>query len=61
MTFAYYGAADALQGLTLMHEKGQKLTKNWLKKLEGIIFHEFYIKSHWLCRISRGPCNHCRK
>ena len=44
MTFAYYGGADAVKGLKQMHEKGQKVTKNSLKKLEGIIFPEFYKK-----------------
>ena len=44
MTFAYYGGGDAVECLRLMHEKRQKLTKNALKKLECIIYPEFYKK-----------------
>ena len=42
MTFAYYAGPEAVKGLQTLHEKGEKVTKNALKKLEGIILPEFY-------------------
>ena len=42
MTFVYCGRADAVQGLRLLHETGYQVTKDSLKKLEGIAFPEFY-------------------
>ena len=42
MTFAYYSGADALKDLRQMHQKGQKVTKNSLKKLENVVFPDFY-------------------
>ena len=44
MTFAYYAGPDAVKGLQRLHEKGERVSKNALKKLEGIIFPEFYKK-----------------
>ena len=42
MTFAHYGGGAVVERLRFMHEKGPKVTKNTLKKLEGIIHPEFY-------------------
>ena len=42
MTNAYYAAPGAVKGSRRLHEKGQKVSKTLLKKLEGIIFPEFY-------------------
>ena len=42
MTFAYYGRQDAVEGLKTMDERGQKLTTKSLKKLEGVMYPEFY-------------------
>ena len=42
MTFAYYAGPEAVKGLQTFHDKGEKFTKNALKKLEGIILLEFY-------------------
>ena len=44
MTFAYYGGQDAVDGLKAMDERGEKLTKNSLKKLEGIMYPQYYKK-----------------
>ena len=44
MTFAYYVGPDAVKGLKWLHEKGEKVSKNALNKLQGIIFPEFYKK-----------------
>ena len=44
MTLAYYGGADAVKGLKHLHETGQKVMKNSLKKMEGVIFPELYKK-----------------
>ena len=44
MTFAYYAGLEAVKGLQKFHDKGGKVTKNALKKLEGIILPEFYKK-----------------
>ena len=44
MTFAYYAGPEAVKGLQTFHEKGEKVTKNALKKLEGIILPKFYKK-----------------
>ena len=43
-TFAYYAGPEAVKGLQKFHDKGQKLTKNALKKLDGILMPEFYKK-----------------
>ena len=43
-TFAYYSGPDAVKGLQKFHDKGEKVTKNALKKLEGIILPVFYKK-----------------
>ena len=44
ITFAYYAGADAVKGLQKLHDKGEKVLKNALKELEGIILPEFYKK-----------------
>ena len=44
MTFAYYAGPEAVKGLQKFHDKGEKVTKNALKKLDGILFPEFYNK-----------------
>ena len=36
MTFAYYAGPEAVKGLQKFHDKGKKVTKNALKKLDGI-------------------------
>ena len=42
MMFAYYAGLDAVKGLQQLHEKGERVSKNALKKQEGIIFPDFY-------------------
>ena len=44
MTIAYYASPDAAKGVRRLHEKGEKVWKNWLKKLEGIMLPEIYKK-----------------
>ena len=44
MTFAYYAGPEAVEGLQKFHEKGEKVTKNALKKLDGFLLPEFYRK-----------------
>ena len=44
MTFAYYAGPEAVKGLQKSHDKGEKVTKNALKKLDGILLPEFYKK-----------------
>ena len=44
MTFAYYAGLEAVKGLQKFHDKGEKVTKNALKKLDGILLPEFYNK-----------------
>ena len=44
MTFAYYAGPEAVKGLQKFHEKGEKVTKNALKKLDGILLPGFYKK-----------------
>ena len=44
MTFAYYAGPEAVKGLQRFHDKGEKVTKNALKKLDGILMPEFYKK-----------------
>ena len=34
----------AVKGLQKFHDKGEKFTKNTLKKLDGILLPEFYMK-----------------
>ena len=43
-TFAYYAGPEASKGLQKFHDKGEKVTKNTLKKLDGILLPEFYKK-----------------
>ena len=44
MTFAYYAGPEAVRGLQKSHDKGENVTKNALKKLDGILMLEFYKK-----------------
>ena len=44
MTFAYYACLEAVKGLQKFHDKGEKVTKNALKTLDGIPLPEFYKK-----------------
>ena len=44
MTFAYYAGPEVVKGLQNFHDKGEKVTKNALKKLDGILMPEFYKK-----------------
>ena len=42
LTFAYYAGPEVVKGLQKFHDKGEKVTKNALKKLDGILLPEFY-------------------
>ena len=44
MTFAYYAGPEAVKGLQKFHDKGDKVTRNALKKLDGILLPGFYKK-----------------
>ena len=44
MTFTYYAGPEAVKGLQKFHDKGKKVTKNALSKLDGILLPEFYKK-----------------
>ena len=44
MTFAYYAGPEAVKGLQKFHDKGEKVTKNALKKLDRILMPEWYKK-----------------
>ena len=44
MTFAYYAGPEAVKDLQKFRYKGEKVTKNALKKLDGILLPEFYKK-----------------
>ena len=44
MTFAYYAGPEAVKGLQRFHDKGEKVMKNALKKLDRILLPEFYNK-----------------
>ena len=44
MTFAYYAGPEAVKGLQKFDNKGEKVTKNALKKPEGILLPQFYKK-----------------
>ena len=44
MTSAYYAGLEAVKGLQKVHDKGEKVTKNALKKLDGILLPKFYKK-----------------
>ena len=41
MTFAYYAGPKAVKGLQKFHDKGEEVTKNAPKKLDGILMAEF--------------------
>ena len=45
MTFAYYAGPEAVKGLQKFHDKREKVTKNALEKLDGILSPEFYKKA----------------
>ena len=44
MMFAYYAGPEAVKGLQKFHDKGEKVTKNALKKLDRILLPKFYMK-----------------
>ena len=44
MTFAYYAGPEFVKGLQKFHDKGEKVTKNALRKLDGILLPDFYRK-----------------
>ena len=44
MTFAYYAGQEAVKGLQKFRDKGEKVTKNALKKLDGTLLLDFYKK-----------------
>ena len=44
MTFAYYAGPEAVKGLQKFHHKGEKVTKNALKKMDRILLPGFYKK-----------------
>ena len=44
MTFAYYAGQKAVQGLQRIHDKGEKVRKNALQKLDGILLPDLYKK-----------------
>ena len=41
MTFAYYAGPEAVKGLQKFHNKGENITKNALKKLDGTCCRSF--------------------
>ena len=44
MMIAYYAGLEAVKGLQKFHDKGDKVTKNALNKLDGLLMPEFYKK-----------------
>ena len=44
MTSANYAGPEGVKGLQKFHDKGKKVTKNALKKLDWILLPEFYKK-----------------
>ena len=44
MTFAYSAGPEAVKALQKFHDKGEKVTKNALKKLDRILLPEFSTK-----------------
>ena len=60
MTFAYYAGPEAVKGLQKIHDKGEKVTKNALKKLDGILLPEFYKKVAEVMQEEKKPLNPCR-
>ena len=60
MTFAYYAGPEAVKGLQKFHDKGEKVTKNALKKLDGILSPEFYNKVAEVMQEEKQPLNPCR-
>ena len=45
MTFASYAGPYAVKGRQKLHDKGEKVSKNALRKLEDVIWPEFYKKA----------------
>ena len=60
MTFAYYAGPEAVKGLQKFHDEGEKVTKNALKELDGILMPEFYKKVQKRCRKKKHLSNPCR-
>ena len=61
MTFAYYAGPEAVKGLQKFHDKGEKVTKNALRKLDGILLPEFYKKvAERMQEEKKQPLNPCR-
>ena len=44
MTFAYYAGPEAVKSLQKFHDQGEQVTKNALRKLDGILVPELYKK-----------------
>ena len=44
MTFAYYAGPEAVKGLQKSHDKGERVMKNALRELDGILLPVFYKK-----------------
>ena len=60
MTFAYYAGLEAVKGLQKFHDKGGNVTKDALKKLDGILLPEFYNKVAEVMQEEKKPLNPCR-
>ena len=60
MTFAYYAGPEAVKGLQKFHDKGEKVTKNALIKLDGILMPEFCRKWQQRCGEKKQVSNPCR-
>ena len=60
MTFAYYAGLEAVKGLQKFHDKGEKVTKNALKKLDGILLPDFYNKVAEVMQEEKTTLNPCR-
>ena len=60
MTFAYYAGPEAVKGLQKFHDKREEVTKNALKKLDGILLPKFYKKVAEVMQKRKQPLNPCR-
>ena len=60
MTFAYYAGPEAVKSLQKFHNKGEKVTKDALKKLDGILLPEFYKKVAKVMQEGKTTLNSCR-
>ena len=60
MTFAYYAGPDAVKGLQKFHDKGEKVMKNALMKLDGIILPEFNKEVAAEMQEEKKPSNRCK-